>query len=121
MRATARTVQAYLAACPPESRKVLKALRSLIRAAAPRATEKISYGIPTFVLNGRPLVYIAGWKKHVSIYPVTAGMKRTLKKAIETYQTGKGTLQFPLADAIPGTLIRKIVKIRVGEVAARDK
>ena len=116
-----RSVQAYIAASPVESRTALKELRTLIRAAAPRATEKISYGIPTFVLNGRPLVYIAGWKKHVSLYPVTAGMAKAFKDEIKRYRTGKGTLQFPLTDPIPKSLIRKIVKVRAGEVAARGK
>ena len=94
-------------------------MRALVRAVAPRVTEKISYGIPTFVLNRKPLVYIAGWKDHVSLYPVTAGVARSLKKDIKPYQTGKGTLQFPLVNPIPKTLIRKIVKIRVSEVSPR--
>lgn len=92
-------------------------MRALVRAVAPRVTEKISYGIPTFVLNRKPLVYIAGWKDHVSLYPVTAGVSRALKSKIEPFQTGKGTLQFPLANSLPKTLIRKIVRIRVSEVS----
>lgn len=119
MKSKARSVQAYIAACPPESRKALKQLRTLVRAAAPRATEKISYGIPTFVLDGQYLVYIAGWKKHLSMYPVTAGVARELKEEIKPYRTGKGTLQFPLANPLPKGLIRRIVKLRVGEVAER--
>ncbi len=121
MKSTARSVQAYIAKSPAESRKALKELRTLIRATAPRVTEKISYGIPTFVLNSRPLVYIAGWAKHVSLYPVTAGVAKTLKNEIKRYRTGKGTLQFPLTDRMPKSLIRKIVKVRAGEVAARGK
>ena len=97
------------------------ALRGVVRAAAPRATEQISYGIPAFVLNGKRLVYIAGWKNHLSVYPVTAGVARALRNEIKPYQTGKGTLQFPLDEPLPKALIRKIVKIRVGEIAARAK
>lgn len=100
---------------------MLKQMRALVRAVAPRATEKISYGIPTFVLNGTYLVYVGGFKNHVSVYPVTAAVTRQLKNEIKPYQTGKGTLQFPLADPLPKTLIRKIIKIRVGEVVARGK
>jgi uncharacterized protein YdhG (YjbR/CyaY superfamily) len=117
MKTKPTSVADYIAKSPPESRKSLKALRALVRAAAPRATEKISYGIPTFVLDGKYLVYIAGWRNHVSMYPVTAGMTRTLKKEIARYQTGKGTLQFPLADPIPKSLIKKIIKVRVDEAA----
>ena len=119
MKSKASSVAAYIAKSPPESRKPLRALRALVRAAAPRATEKISYGIPAFVLNGKNLVYIAGWKNHVSLYPVTAGVARSLKNDIKPYQTGKGTLQFPLANPLPKTLIRKIVTIRVSEVSPR--
>lgn len=116
MKSTARSVQAYIAASPPEARKVLKQLRTLIKATAPRATEKISYGIPTFNLNGEYLVYIAGWKKHISMYPVTGGVAREFKDELKPYRTGKGTLQFPLAQPMPKSLIRRIVKFRVNEV-----
>lgn len=121
MKSGASSVQSYIAKSPPESRKALKELRALVRAVAPSVSEKISYGIPTFVLNGTYLVYIAGWKKHVSLYPVTAGVAKTLKDEIKPYRTGKGTLQFPLTDRIPKSLIRKIVKIRLAEARARDR
>jgi uncharacterized protein YdhG (YjbR/CyaY superfamily) len=120
MKSTARSVQTYIAAAPRESRKALKELRTLIRATAPRVTEKISYGIPTFVLNGRPLVYIAGWTKHVSLYPVTVGVAKQLMNEIKPYRSGKGTLQFALTNAVPKTLIRRILKIRIAEATARS-
>ncbi|HMG18591.1 MAG TPA: DUF1801 domain-containing protein [Gemmatimonadales bacterium] len=121
MKSKARSVQAYIAECPPESRKVLRALRALVKATAPRAIEKLSYGIPAFNLNGHYLVYIAGWKKHVSMYPVTGGVAREFKDELKPYRTGKGTLQFPLAQPMPKTLIRRIVKFRVDEVSGKDK
>lgn len=117
MKSAARSVRAYIAACPPETRKVLKELRALIKATAPRAIEKLSYGIPAFNLNDRYLVYLAGWKKHISLYPVTGGVAREFKEEIQPYRTGKGTLQFPLAEPMPKRLIRRIVKFRVGEVS----
>lgn len=120
MKSKARTVQAYIAECPPEVRKVLKQLRTLIKATAPRATEKLSYGIPAFNLNGHYLVHIAGWKKHLSMYPVTGGVAREFKDEIKRYRTGKGTLQFPLAQPMPKGLIRRIVKFRVSEVSSRE-
>lgn len=118
MKSTARSVQAYIAECSPESRKALKELRALIKATAPRVTEKISYGIPTFNLNGHYLVYIAGWKNHISMYPVTGGVAREFKDELKPYRTGKGTLQFPLAQPMPKGLIRRIVKFRVSEVSS---
>ena len=121
MRSKARSVQAYIAACPPESRKALKELRKLVRAAAPRATEKISYGIPTFNLNGRYVVYIAGWKDHVSLYPAIGGVVREFRDELEPYRSGKGTLRFSLDRRLPKGLIRRIVKFRVGEVTASAK
>jgi uncharacterized protein YdhG (YjbR/CyaY superfamily) len=121
MKSKARSVQAYIAASPPESRKALKEMRGLIRAAAPGATEKISYGIPAFNLNGKYLAYIAGWKKHISLYPVTSGVARKLKDEIKPYRTGKGTLQFPIAERMPKGLIRRILKVRVAEVTGTDK
>jgi uncharacterized protein YdhG (YjbR/CyaY superfamily) len=113
----ASSVQAYVAKSPVESRKALKELRTLIKRAAPGATEKISYGIPTFDLDGHYLVYLAAWRKHISLYPVTGGVAREFKEEIKPYRTGKGTLQFPLAQRIPKGLIRRIVKFRVTEVS----
>src|SRR5690348_12289563 len=68
------TVADYIAKAPPVARRALKQLRTAIKAAAPGITERISYGIPTFELDGRYLLYIAAFKEHVSVYPVTSGM-----------------------------------------------
>jgi uncharacterized protein YdhG (YjbR/CyaY superfamily) len=117
-RSTGGAVDKYIAARPPETRKALKALRALIRKTAPGVTERISYGIPTFDLQNTYLVYLAGWKNHISMYPVTAAVTRALKEELKPYQTGKGTLQFPLGRPMPVGLIRRIVKLRVAEVKA---
>jgi len=118
MKSTARSVQAYIAECAPESRKMLKELRALIKATAPGVTEKLSYGIPTYGLQGQYLIYMAGWKKHISLYPVTAGVAREFKDELKPYRTGKGTLQFSLSQPVPKGLIRRIVKFRVSEVGS---
>jgi uncharacterized protein YdhG (YjbR/CyaY superfamily) len=118
---TFSTVEEYIAQLPPETRKVLKQLRALIKSNAPRVTERISYAIPTFELNGRYLIYLAGWKKHISLYPVTAAMLKAFKKELEPYQTGKGTLQFPLDHPMPTDLIKRIVEVRVKELASEEK
>jgi uncharacterized protein YdhG (YjbR/CyaY superfamily) len=72
--AKATTVADYIANAPPVARRALKQLRTAIKAAAPGITERISYRIPTFDLDGRYLLYIAAFKRHVSVYPVTSGM-----------------------------------------------
>lgn len=105
----------YIAKTPPATRRALKQLRTAIKAAAPGITERISYRIPTFELNGRYLLYIAAFKEHVSVYPVTSGMLARYGKAIAPYRTGKGTLRFPLDAPVPADLVAKLAKVRVSE------
>lgn len=111
----AATVSEYLAKAPPRARKALKQLRAAIRAAAPGITEQISYGMPAFELDGRYLLYVAAFKEHVSLYPVTAGMVAKHSRAIAPYRAGKGTLRFPLDAPIPVGLVAKLAKLRVRE------
>lgn len=99
----------------------MKELRALVKVTAPRVTERISYGIPTFDLNGKYLVYMAAFKEHVSIYPVTGGSARELKKELAPYRAGKGTLRFPLDRPLPKGLIRKFIRVRVAERTSRDR
>lgn len=121
MKSSARSVQAYIAAAPPESRKPLKELRALVKAIAPGVSETISYGIPTFKLNGKYVVYIARFKEHVSIYPAIGAVAREFSKELEPYRSGKGTLRFSLDRPLPKGLIRRIIKFRVAEVRASAK
>lgn len=118
--AKAASIDDYIAGFPPETQKILEELRALVRETAPNVTEKISYGIPTFNLHGTYLVYIAGWKRHVSLYPVTAGVAKTFGDELKPYQSGKGTLKFPLDKPMPVELIRRIVEFRVGEVGGNE-
>lgn len=111
----AATVADYIADAPPKARKALKQLRTAIRAAAPGITERISYRIPVFELDGRYILYIAAFKAHVSVYPVTRGMVAKHGKAIAPYRAGKGTLRFPLDAPMPVALVAKLAKVRVQE------
>ena len=116
-RGAPRSVDAYIAAAPKAAQPKLKQLRGLIKAAAPKAEEKISYGMAYYGYKGR-LVYFAGHERYVALY---AGWpeKGTYAKLLAPYRTSKGTLQFPIAEPLPATLITKIVKARVRENEAR--
>ena len=114
-RSTANSIDEYIAEFPPETQELLQEFRALIRAAAPDATETISYAIPTFDLNGRHLVHFAGFKKHIGFYPVPGGYEDAFSEELKAYKRGKGSVQFPLGQPMPWDLIRRIVEFRVQE------
>jgi uncharacterized protein YdhG (YjbR/CyaY superfamily) len=107
-----KSIDEYIAACPIESHAYLSQIRKLIHTLVPEAKEKISYQIACFEFNGRNLIHFAGWKKHVSLYPVPAGSEAFERQA-EPYVDGKGTLKFPLDEPLPIKLIEKIVKLHL--------
>jgi uncharacterized protein YdhG (YjbR/CyaY superfamily) len=107
-----QSIEEYIAACPEESQAYLKRIRKLIHSLAPDAKEKISYQIACFELNGRNLIHFAGWKKHVSLYPVPAGSE-AFERQIEPYLDAKSTLKFPLDEPLPIKLIERVVKLHV--------
>lgn len=106
------SVNEYIGSLPPDVQKVMKKLRATIKAVVPKAKEKISYQIAAFELNGKNLVGYAGWKNHISIYPIPSGTE-AFNKEISKYADGKGTIKFPLDKPLPLKLIRQIVKFRV--------
>ena len=108
-----QNIDEYLAGFPNHTRNMLQQIRSTIKKTVPEAEETISYGIPSFNLDGRYLIYFAGYKKHIGVYPVPAG-NTEFEKEFSSYKTsGKGAIQFPLDRPIPLDLIRKIVKFRL--------
>jgi uncharacterized protein YdhG (YjbR/CyaY superfamily) len=100
-------IDAYLAGFPDDVREILSGIRAAIRRALPDATEAISYDIPTFKLHGRNVVHFAGWKQHVSLYPIPDG-DPALERELEPYRAGKGTLRFRLGEPVPYELIARI-------------
>lgn len=121
MAATKATnIDEYISGFPEETQEVLEQIRTVIQKAAPSAVEKISYAIPAFNLNNHYLIYFAGYKNHVSLYPVPKG-DEAFQKEISAYRTGKGTLQFPLNKPLPLKLVAKTVKYSIKENAERIK
>jgi uncharacterized protein YdhG (YjbR/CyaY superfamily) len=118
-RSTAKSIDEYIAEFPPETRKVLEEMRALIKASAPGATEKISYAIPTFHLNGN-LVHFAGYEKHIGFYPGAGGIE-AFKEDLKSYKSAKGSVQFPLGQPLPTDLIRRIVEFRVEENTGKGR
>ncbi|MBL1073756.1 DUF1801 domain-containing protein [Nocardia sp. 2] len=104
------TVDDYLAGFPDDVRAVLERIRATLHAAVPDGTEDISYQIPTIRVDGRAVVYLAGWKQHVSVYPVPAG-DAAFEEAIAPYRAGRGTLKFPLHKPIPYELIGRMAAL----------
>ena len=113
-RTAPKTVHDYIAGFSPAIRVSLRKIRATIKRAAPGAKESISYGIPTLKLNGL-LIYFAGFKAHLSIYPMTTSIRTQFKKELSPYLSGKGTAKFPLDQPIPYGLIEKIVRFKVKE------
>ncbi|MGJ4747870.1 iron chaperone [Leptospira sp. SA-E8] len=110
---TFESIDEYIKTFPKEVQVILQELRKVIRETAPEASEKISYQIPTFYLNGN-LVHFAAYKNHIGFYPGASGIAK-FKKEIDKYKNAKGSVQFPIDRPLPFGLVRKIVKFRVGE------
>jgi uncharacterized protein YdhG (YjbR/CyaY superfamily) len=113
MKTKPKTVDEYIASFPKETQVILEQVRACIVKAAPKAEEIISYGMPGYKLNG-PLVYFAGYKGHIGFYATPSGHE-AFDKELSKYKMGKGSVQFPIDEKIPLSLITKIVKFRVKE------
>ncbi|HZJ44746.1 MAG TPA: DUF1801 domain-containing protein [Pyrinomonadaceae bacterium] len=119
-RRAAKDIDEYIDRFPEDVQNVLHKIRALINEVVPDAEEKISYQIPTFTLNGSYLIYFAGFKNHVSVYPAPRGTEQ-FKKELAAYEGGKGTVRFPLDQPIPYGLIKRIVKFKVKENKEKAK
>lgn len=116
MKTPASSVAAYIAASSSPARPMLRQIRAAIRAAAPRAEEKLSYGMPYYSQNGR-LAYFAAFRAHVSVF-IPGRVLPAFAKEIKPYWRGKATLQFPIGTKIPVRLISRLVRARLLENAA---
>jgi uncharacterized protein YdhG (YjbR/CyaY superfamily) len=109
-------IEAYFAGLPADKRAALQKLRKDIQAAAPHAEEGLSYGLPGFRLNGRPLACFAAAADHCSLHPMSAAVIRAHAADLAGYETSKGTIRFPPGKPLPAALVRKIVRTRMAEL-----
>ena len=116
-----KSVDDYIAAQPKNAQGVLQRVRSIIRKAVPGAEEMISYGIPAYKLHGAPVLFLAGWRQHYSLYPGTGKFVAAFKDDLARYEVSKGTIRFPLSEPVPVKLIERIAKLRAKEVAGIQK
>lgn len=107
-----QTVDEYIASLPEKTQGLLQEMRKTIQQAAPEAKESISYGMPAYKLNGKPLVYFAAFARHIGFYATPTG-HAAFTEDLKKYKQGKGSVQFPLSEPLPLELIRRIVEFRV--------
>jgi uncharacterized protein YdhG (YjbR/CyaY superfamily) len=113
------TIDEYIGAFPADVQTILQEVRARLRNVVPTAVEAISYGIPVLKVDGRYLVYFAGWKHHISVYPLPEG-DPTLDAQMQPYVAGKGTLKFLLSEPIPYELIERVAARLLDERTASD-
>lgn len=110
------TIEEYIADFPKDQQKLLNQIRNTIKKALPGSGQRISYSLPCFTLDDSPVIFYAGFKNHVSVYPVPREHPE-FKKELASYKGGKGTAQFPHGEPIPFDLIARIAKFRMEEKA----
>ena len=114
MKGNFKNVDDYIRSFPEDTQLLLSKVRASIKENAPEAAESISYQMPAYKLNGKPLVYFAGYEKHIGFYATPTGHEQFAKE-LAKYKQGKGSVQFPLDKPVPYNLIARIVKFRVKE------
>jgi uncharacterized protein YdhG (YjbR/CyaY superfamily) len=114
-RAAFRSIDDYIDAQPLGHRHHLEQVRRAIARALPGAEEGISYNIPAFRMNGRIVLYFAGFKEHYSIYPASDALISAMPAELEGRRSSKGTLRFSFAEPVPKTLIERVAKFRATE------
>jgi uncharacterized protein YdhG (YjbR/CyaY superfamily) len=116
-----RDVENYLASVPEPARTTLQKIRAIIRSAAPpEATEALSYRMPAFRYKGALVAY-AAFRDHCSLFPMSAALIASMKRELKHFSTAKGTIRFPSDKPLPASLVKKIVKARVAQNAAKKR
>lgn len=115
-----KNTEEYILQFPKDVQIILKKIRETVLKTTPNAIESISYGMPAFKLNSKPLVYFAAYKNHIGFYALPSG-NEAFKKELLKYKTGKGSIQFLISEEIPWKLINDIVKFRTKEIETKLK
>ncbi len=116
-----KSVDEYIAAQPEAVRPKLELVRGAIRSAVPEAEEGIGYRMPGYKLQGKPMLYFAGFKEHYSLFAASKTFFATLEDELSGYELRKGTVQFPLTKPVPVKLISRIAKLRAAAISATAK
>jgi uncharacterized protein YdhG (YjbR/CyaY superfamily) len=114
------TVDEYVAALPDDARQVVQGIRATIRDTVPGVGERISYGMPTFLLDGQPLVHVAAWKRHVGLYPLPP-LDGALAAEVAPYRGDKDAMQLRYDRPIPYELVERVVAVLVDQRATSDR
>ena|SRR6218665_2189755 len=114
----ANTVEEYIASFPEDIQSHLKTVRECVKKTGPQLVENISYGMPAYKHKGKPAVYFGGYKGHIGFYATPSGHE-AFAKELSKYKQGKGSVQFPLTEAMPLKLIEAIVKFRIALIEAK--
>lgn len=113
------TIDQYIESFAEQTQKILQNLRKVVLEEVPGAEETIRYGLPTLRLNNKNVLHFGGFKTHIGFYPAPSGIG-AFEQELAQYQTGKGTLQFPLDEELPWELIRKVARHRLAEVSKNN-
>jgi uncharacterized protein YdhG (YjbR/CyaY superfamily) len=116
-----KSVDEYIAGQPEPVQPKLEQVRGVIRRAVPDAVEVIGYGIPGYKLQGKPLLYFAGFKEHYSLFAASGTFFATLQDDLQGYEIRKGTVHFPLTKPVPVKLISRIAKLRAAGILGSEK
>jgi len=114
-----KSIDEYLAGVPDDKRAALERLRAIIKGAAPGAEEYITYQLPAFRLNGKPLVAFGAASNHCSLYPMSSAIVEAYKDDLKDYITSKGSIRFQPDNPLPEALLRKLVEARIAENAEK--
>lgn len=110
-----KDITSYIDSFPKEVQIILKSLRTTVKKVAPKAEESISYGMPAYKLNSKPIVYFAAFKNHIGFYATPSAHIKFIKE-LSKYKQGKGSVQFPLNNALPISLITRMIKFKKAQI-----